>query len=177
MDLGTLMQRIQQGDREAFATLYARYNQTVYRMAYEQTGSQQESLEIVKAVFREMYQTILQNGPYLGDLYGWLDALTAKQLRLRRFQQQPQGGSVMPPRQYTEPQAQQIEQRAGERLQDEQLFEPEKKKKKRGVSMVILGLLALVLVWVLVGLLGSLNVLPAWDLGYSWFNETLFPLF
>lgn len=173
------MQRIQQGDREAFATLYARYNQTVYRIALEATGSQQDALEIVKAVFKEMYQTIVANGPYLGDLYGWLDALTAKQIRMRRFQQQPQAaaGSMLPPRQYSEPQAEAIETRAGERLQDEPLFEPDHRKRKRGVSMVILGVAAAMLVWVLIGLLGSLKVLPQWDLGYQWFNETLFPLF
>lgn len=175
MDLGTLMLRIQQGDREAFATLYARYNQTVYRIALESTGNQQESLEIVKAVFREMYQTILANGPYLGDLYGWLDALTAKQLRMRRFQKQPQDGGLPP--QYTMQQAQTIEARASERLQDEQLFEPETKKRKRGFSMILLGAAALILVWVLVGLLGSLGILPELPLGYTWFNDTLFPLF
>lgn len=176
MDLGTLMLRIQQGDREAFATLYARYNQTVYRIAFESTGNQQESLEIVKAVFREMYQTILANGPYLGDLYGWLDALTAKQLRMRRFQQQPQGGNVLPP-QYDMQQAQKIDVRASERLQDDQLFEPEKKRARRGFSMALLGIAAAMLVWVLIGLLGSLGVLPELNLGYSWFNDALFPLF
>ncbi len=170
------MQRIQQGDREAFATLYARYNKTVYRIAFDATGNTQESLEIVKAVFREMYQTICEKGPYLGDLYGWLDALTAKQLRMRRFSRQSSHVAAPPP-QYTEVQAEQIEDRARERLQEEPVFEPEPKQKPHRISMILLSVAAVALIWMLIGLLGSLSVLPEWNLGYNWFNQTLFPLF
>jgi DNA-directed RNA polymerase specialized sigma24 family protein len=216
MDLGALMQRIQQGDREAFATLYARYNKTVYRIAYEATGNTDESLDIVKAVFREMYQTICAKGPYLGDLYGWLDALTARQLRTRRFKAQAEGAASPP--NYSGDDAEAIEERAATRLaRDEEgagyayaqseespirhseiddeatrrqlddrlkdapivdpMFHAVPERKGRKFSMVVLTLAALGLAWVLLGLLGSLDILPQWDIGYNWFNEAMFPLF
>lgn len=86
-----LMQRIQRGDREAFATLYATYNQMVFATAMAQTGNQQQAMEIVKIVFREAYQSILANGPYPGDVYEWLHTLTMRQLgQPMRLQHQPQ---------------------------------------------------------------------------------------
>ena len=238
MDLNALMRRIQQGDREAFATLYTRYNKTVYRVALESTQNEEEARQVVVAVFREMYQTIRSKGPYLGDLYGWLDALTAKQARLRRMmrgdaapvevprtetarqeaphpevvwqeaprqdiprqevprqepprrevprQESPRMTIVRPqtaaatvsdrPRRYTEEEAAALEERAQRRLMR---LPEEEEPEPRGawLSVAALGVTALLLIWVLVGLLGTLSILPRWDLGYAWFNETLFPLF
>lgn len=233
MDLNALMRRIQQGDREAFATLYTRYNKTVYRVALESTQNEEEARQVVVAVFREMYQTIRTKGPYLGDLYGWLDALTAKQARLRRMmrgdaapvevprtetarqeaphpervwqdvprqetfrqdaarqeaprQDAPRMTIVRPqpapdkipdrPRRYTEDEAAALEERAQRRLMR---LPEEEEPEPRGawLSVAALGVTALLLIWVLVGLLGTLSILPRWDLGYAWFNDTLFPLF
>lgn len=175
MDLAVLMQRIQQGDREAFATLYTRYNKTVYQIAYNATGDHNEALEIVKLVFREMYQTICEKGPYLGDLYGWLDALTSKQLRVRRFAQQVNNARI--PHQYTAEESAYIQERSRERLNDPRDLDEPDQKKSSILSIVLLSIAAVALAWVLVGLLGSLTVLPKWDLGYNWFNDTIFPLF
>ncbi len=187
MDLNALMRRIQQGDREAFATLYTRYNKTVYRIAFDSTHNDEEAKHVVVAVFREMYQTIRAKGPYLGDLYGWLDALTAKQVRLSRMMrvggasEAPEtpktvSNSVDKPRRYTEEEAAALEERAMKRLKNL----PEKEDLKPGVawvSAVSLSITAVLLLWVLIGLLGTLSILPRWDLGYAWFNQTLFPLF
>ncbi len=197
MDLNALMRRIQQGDREAFATLYTRYNKTVYRIALESTRNDEEAKHVVVAVFREMYQTIRAKGPYLGDLYGWLDALTAKQVRLRRMMRvggaeetmvspQPKPASVVSPqfkaasvdrpRRYTEEEAAALEERALKRLQA--IPEKEEERQRGGwVSIAVLGATAALLLWVLIGLLGTLSILPRWDLGYAWFNQTLFTLF
>ena len=232
MDLSTLMRRIQQGDREAFATLYTRYNKTVYRIALDATRDSAEAVQVVIAVFREMYQTIRSKGPYLGDLYGWLDALTAKQIRLRRVMggasskpaspSQTSAGAPPTARSYSQEEAAALQERALVRLQRgeaavaaEPINPPAsaRKEKKRpprkavkkaksvsaaimdeeeyeedeaiaapsraggALSVVILSLTALALLWVLVGLLGTLGILPQWPLGYAWFNQTLFPLF
>ena len=241
MDLSTLMRRIQQGDREAFATLYTRYNKTVYRVALDATHDSAEAVQVVIAVFREMYQTIRSKGPYLGDLYGWLDALTAKQIRLRRVM----GGSspkpsapsrtaaaehefparmstASPSRSFSQEEAAALQERALARLQrgeapfaaaaeperppahtdterpsrktvkkpnpvpaaimdeeDEEEYEEAAASSRKGgaFSVAVLSLTALALLWVLVGLLGTLGILPQWPLGYAWFNQTLFPLF
>ncbi len=221
MDLSSLMRRIQQGDRDAFATLYTRYNKTVYRVALDATHDQNEAVQVVKAVFREMYQTIRTKGPYLGDLYGWLDALTAKQIRLRRLMRAtPAAASSSSPRSYSPEEAAALQQRVNERLQriNAQPIEPAKAptvkeapaasvkkstvkslrtppdpdrdeeyedededmpvgKSSGAFSIAALSVTALLLLWVLVGLLGSLGILPELPLGYAWFNQTLFPLF
>ncbi len=51
--------------------------------------------------------------------------------------------------------------------------------KKRGdtVVTVLIVIFLLLFVWVLVGILMDLSVLPRIDLGYQWFNDTVFPLF
>lgn len=188
MDLGTLMQRIQEGDREAFATLYARYNKTVYRIAFEALGNEQKAVEIVKLVFKEMYQTIRDKGPYLGDLYGWLDALTAKQLRLQQFAKTRPAGmppSAPPPQYaYSQERASEILARANARVMPPQpplSFDPDEEeyapRKQNGGSIVVLSIAAAALLWLFVGLLGSLQIIPQIDLGYAWFNQTLFPFF
>ena len=240
MDLSTLMRRIQQGDREAFATLYTRYNKTVYRIALDATHDSAEAVQVVIAVFREMYQTIRSKGPYLGDLYGWLDALTAKQIRLRRVMGGAPSKSVAPShtaagappartsaapsaRSYSQEEAAALQERALARLQRgeavvaaEPMNSPAHKETERpprksvkkaksvpaaimdeeeydeeydeeaaaeppraggAFSVAILSLTALALLWVLIGLLGTLGILPQWPLGYAWFNQTLFPLF
>lgn len=221
MDLSSLMRRIQQGDRDAFATLYTRYNKTVYRVALDATHDKDEAVQVVKAVFREMYQTISAKGPYLGDLYGWLDALTAKQIRLRRLMRSTPAAaaSSSSPRSYSPEEAEALQQRVNERLQriNAQQNEPAKAptvkeapaapakkstvkslrtppdperdeeyeddddmpagKSSGAFSIAALSVTALLLLWVLVGLLGSLGILPELPLGYAWFNQTLFPLF
>ena len=187
MDLNALMRRIQQGDREAFATLYARYNKTVFRIALDSTHNNEEAKQVVVAVFREMYQTIRTKGPYLGDLYGWLDALTAKQVRLRRMMRvgagvtneikaPPVSLASDKPRRYTEEEAAALEERAQRRLQNIP-GKAEEKQRSAWLSIAALSVTALLLLWVLVGLLGTLSILPRWDLGYAWFNQTLFTLF
>jgi hypothetical protein len=222
MDLSSLMRRIQQGDRDAFATLYTRYNKTVYRVALDATHDKDEAVQVVKAVFREMYQTIRTKGPYLGDLYGWLDALTAKQIRLRRLMRATPAAaaSSSSPRSYSPEEAAALQQRVNDRLQrinaqptepikapavkeapaapvkkstvrslrtppDPEAYEDEDEddddkpagKSSGAFSIVALSVTALLLLWVLVGLLGSLGILPELPLGYAWFNQTLFPLF
>ena len=80
------------------------------------------------------------------------------------------------PRRYTEDEAAALEERAQRRLMR---LPEEEEPEPRGawLSVAALGVTALLLIWVLVGLLGTLSILPRWDLGYAWFNETLFPLF
>ena len=82
MESMELMQRVHAGDGEAFKTLYGRYSQVVYRVAFQELGDQAQSLSVVKSVFRTVYDTLRERGPIEGDFYGWLDAQTARELRL-----------------------------------------------------------------------------------------------
>ncbi len=51
------------------------------------------------------------------------------------------------------------------------------KKKKSPSLRVINTLLFFLLVWMSIGLLIRMEVLPQWNLGYAWFNLYIFPLF
>ena len=53
----------------------------------------------------------------------------------------------------------------------------EKPKKRNGFQKVLVLLLLLVLLWALVGVLMDVRLIPAFDLGYRWFNQMVFPLF
>lgn len=58
--------------------------------------------------------------------------------------------------------------------------EEERKPKNRGLFIfcIILNIiLILILLWFLAGLLVNLGILPEIDLGYSWFNSHIYPLF
>jgi len=54
---------------------------------------------------------------------------------------------------------------------------PTKATKRGGFQKVLVMLLLLVLFWALVGVLMDVRLIPAFDLGYRWFNATIFPLF
>ncbi len=58
--------------------------------------------------------------------------------------------------------------------------EPEKPARKRrggGFVRLLLILLLLVLLWALAGVLMDIRLIPTFDLGYRWFNATIYPLF
>lgn len=49
--------------------------------------------------------------------------------------------------------------------------------RRGGFLRFLLILLLLILLWVLAGVLMDVQLIRAYDLGYSWFNETIYPLF
>lgn len=55
--------------------------------------------------------------------------------------------------------------------------EPEKKRRRGGFFRFLLFLLLLILLWALIGVLMDIRLIPLYDLGYRWFNETIYPLF
>ena len=70
-----------------------------------------------------------------------------------------------------------------EKSEDDEDYEDEKPKKKKGVTTVLIIvniILVLILLWLVYGLLENFGVLPdnlCFDLGYTWFNETIYPIF
>ena len=57
---------------------------------------------------------------------------------------------------------------------------PHGRGRKRGENAVISGLIVLLsalLLWIVAGILMDFQVLPFVDLGYTWFNQNIFPLF
>ncbi len=55
---------------------------------------------------------------------------------------------------------------------------PVRPKRRSGwFGKLLLFLLLFILLWALAGVLMDVKVLPAYDLGYRWFNQTVYPLF
>ena len=54
---------------------------------------------------------------------------------------------------------------------------PAKRKKGGAFQKMLVMLLLLVLLWALIGVLMDVRLIPAFDFGYRWFNQTVFPLF
>ena len=52
-----------------------------------------------------------------------------------------------------------------------------KRSSNRGSSVFLLIIVSLILLWVVAGVAMSLRLLPAYDLGYTWFNANVFRLF
>ena len=59
----------------------------------------------------------------------------------------------------------------------EETPERAKPKKRNAFQKLLVMLLLLVLFWALAGVLMDIRLIPAFDLGYRWFNATIFPLF
>ncbi len=55
---------------------------------------------------------------------------------------------------------------------------PVRPKRRRGwFGKLLLFILLFILLWVLTGVLMDVKIIPAYDLGYRWFNQTVYPLF
>ena len=66
-----------------------------------------------------------------------------------------------------------------EEPEDEELYEKEGNGKSIlfGFLLFLLIICILILGWAIVGILMDIGWIPYLDLGYSWFNETIYPLF
>lgn len=53
------------------------------------------------------------------------------------------------------------------------------RRRKRGIlaQIALNAVVCVIIVWIIVGLLYRVGVLPNLDLGYSWFNRAVFRLF
>jgi RNA polymerase sigma-70 factor (ECF subfamily) len=70
-EIAALLDRIQQGDREAFMTIIRRYQQKVYVMAYSILREREDALDAVQETFLRLYQ---KAGLYRAgsSFQGWL---------------------------------------------------------------------------------------------------------
>lgn len=151
---------------------YREYSARVYDLAHSHVKDGQASLKITKSVFLKAFQT-LSVVDYDGDDYwpflkGYVLEETAAYLSGRSPRVDAAGpslyaGAVQAQR------APSVQTAVGARSSA---------KRIRGAFMFGVNiLLCLLLVWLLIGLLIRLGVLPSIDLGYSWFNQYVFLLF
>jgi len=90
-----LIQRYQQGDREAMGELFRLYNREVYRILYSFTGSDFELDDLVQEVFIQLIKS-LKNFKFKSQFSTWLYRLTINVAlqEIRRRSSRPQGVDI-----------------------------------------------------------------------------------
>ena len=71
------IERSQKGDSEAFAAVYDRYKNLVYRTAYLMLGDAGEAEDALQEVFLKVYRAIATYDPRKGAFTTWLYRITA----------------------------------------------------------------------------------------------------
>jgi RNA polymerase sigma-70 factor (ECF subfamily) len=71
-----LIQRSQDGDRQAFAALFHQYKNLVYKTAYLMLDSPQEAEDALQEVFVQVYRSIHRYDPSKGAFTTWLHRVT-----------------------------------------------------------------------------------------------------
>lgn len=194
-----LQQRIRQGDREAFHELYSAYSRTVYIKVLSAVGHADRTREITRQVFLAIYQEICTSKTPI-DVERRIAVLAGTYIQKERdAAKNAVSGKDTPPAAPRE-----TLDAVNKLVQQQKSGGPEKKTtsqkpeaqprasacpplhhtpphSKRSVSTMLfsafLCLLCLVFLWIAVGLLMEFGVFPAVDLGYTWFNSTVFRLF
>lgn len=206
MQLEELVQRIRRGDKGAIKELVAAYGNAVYQRAFERTQDKELAREAARQTFGQ-FVTIVQQQPeedgwslWFGDLiernisaYSQIGVdmrYIETELENELYQQQP---APVQKAQAAYPAASQASARnaepqrernahSGSRSAREEVFaEPaEAKPRKRsgqGFTVFVLVIICLLLIWVVAGVAMTMKWIPYYDLGYSWFNASVFRLF
>lgn len=79
MDQGTvrnadreLIERLKNGDRNAFREVYARYSQVVFNLAYRMLRSREEAEEVVQEIFLQVWNKVDTYDPERGAISTWI---------------------------------------------------------------------------------------------------------
>lgn len=180
-ELVNIIEGIRQGDRDACLALYHRYYQQIFRAAYAATKNIEQSIQIVKAVYKKLLLAARD-----GAFEKYFDSLVRQEIREQLASLTAARAVASYERELSRRLAEmnalvRQSQRAGlhERSPYGKHSRPKRRPKRRlrGLRIALLVIAGVVLLWAIVGLLMPASSLPAFDLGYSWFNANLFPLF
>ena len=190
-----LQKRIHFGDREAFLAIYDEYGPGVYTAIRSALGTDALARSAVKQAFLTLYEEILTATEDF-DIPVRIRELAQREITLMRlvcsetctlcpaadpepelasargaYMESPIAPAKLPP----------LERERAYRQPRRALFARTRRDRQRrparGFALkALILLLDLLLVWALAGVLMTLGYLPAFDLGYSWFNQTVLPL-
>ncbi|HIU93767.1 MAG TPA: hypothetical protein IAD24_01280 [Candidatus Aphodomorpha intestinavium] len=199
----SLQERIHRGDRDAFRALYSEYSRDVYLTAQEALQSDALARAVVRQVFLRIHRELLAAAAPL-DTDARIDALTNEEIRVQRIASGDTGEAILrdapTPRRVTryrecahaaQPAQPEADALARVRARYAPMQQPPvppagepllpqarpRMGAARVAAAVLVALFLLVFLWALAGILMSLGVLPAADLGYGWFDRVVFRLF
>ena len=193
----SLQERIHLGDRDAFRALYSEYSRDVYLTAQEVLQTEAQSRAVVNQVFLRIYRELLDaDGPI--DTDRRIETLTNEEIRIQRIAAGNTGSDIL--QQVHTPRC--LDRRGAGHTGTQQPFAdapkpplerakaryaigqaaaaPASEPQHRGgrvAGILLIALLFLLLLWVLSGMMMSLGWIPRLDLGYTWFDHTVFCLF
>lgn len=199
----SLQERIHRGDRDAFRALYSEYSRDVYLTAQQALQSDALARAVVRQVFLRIHRELLAAAAPL-DTDARIDALTNEEIRVQRIASGDTGEAILrdapTPRRVTryrecahaaQPAQPEADALARVRARYAPMQQPPVPPAgepllpqarphmgaARVAAAVLVALFLLVFLWALAGILMSLGVLPAADLGYGWFDRVVFRLF
>ncbi len=182
MEQTDLLQRIQNGDQEAFRALFHAYAEPIYYTLFKKCGSKATARMLLKRVFQDV-RSSLKRQEEVDPTALWLNALANWQADTHLFcrtETEAVWQDMQTARQAEAPQDTEHIQAepAQPELRREPFTPPTAKNRRVSVAgLIILLTLGVCLIWVTVGLLMEIQVLPRVDLGYEWFNTAVFHLF
>ncbi|MDD3242974.1 MAG: hypothetical protein PHD32_04525 [Eubacteriales bacterium] len=181
----------EQTRRQRFERLVGTYGKQIYAHAYEHTHDAAAANEVTARVVRALYRAV--SAQEEGELSQWVNELTARELDDRELTQAVAARvapAVVPPEpqqlfksaqpQPAEAVTTQWSPAAQKAQEPPAVEEPRRRRKGRGgraVGIVLLVLAVLAAAWFAAGLLMAQGVLPTVDLGYTFFNTRIYPIF
>ncbi|MBQ9082324.1 MAG: hypothetical protein IJY28_02360 [Clostridia bacterium] len=150
-----LLKNLTSGDPEAFQQFYDQYSLPVYRYILDRTGDAERTHRLWQETFRSL-PDLLQNTTQPDPMLLLLTVLADRRIDLLNAIEAFHVSEVVPDS---------VQKRAASRRTGLIILL---------VGLILVGILAL---WVATGFLMALDVLPAYDWGYSWFNRVFFRLF
>ena len=203
-----LQKRIQNGDREAFRSVYTKYGRDVYLTALHALSSEEAARGVVKQTFLSLHHELMHATEDV-DIGLRVKELAENELLLLEILKTGGGEqaasavterakSTERARTYVEPDTEPEDEaesaipadlpplertRAYMRADNAPGAAPKRERKSgssrfsQGLSVFFLIVFLLLLLWTLAGVLMGLGFVPKFDLGYDWFNRSVFPLF
>lgn len=176
MDRSELLGELQRKNKEAFKELTQTYGPSIYRRLAERSGDPALAKQALKAALTELYLTVSA-----ADDVDPLEALLCR--RAMELQDGMRQGAIG--RAFEEAadaagiEGASVKAPAPKDDADAELPELKLRRASGGriAAGILLGLGIAFLVWVIVGLLMSMELLPPLDLGYSRFNDCIAPWF
>ncbi len=150
-----LLHNLTNGDPDAFQQFYDRYSLPVYQYILDRTGDADRTHQLWQETFRSL-PDLLQHAAQPDPLLLLLTVLADRRIDLQ---------DAIEAFRTSQPVAT-VKKRTADRRRTGWII--------LLTALILVGVLAL---WIATGFLMALDVLPAYDWGYTWFNRVFFRLF
>jgi len=197
MITNALQKRIHSGDRDAFLEVYHAYGREVYGAVFNALHSHTMAKQVVKQAFLSLFEEMLTATDDI-DIPGSVRRLADREVAMQLLllgegldaPQETPTDEELPSARVAFSAKEGFATDLPPLIRDTSFRRPEQalyvkkhkpatdeRPKQSAVAKVFVLILILALFWMLAGVLMKLGYLPAVDLGYGWFNRTVYPFF